>query len=65
MTTFTEQLDQYGYNRRMAERATIRPAIMADDSNGVVFRHGRSVIVLTADEANRLMDEMSVILDAD
>lgn len=63
--TFTEQLDQYGYNRRMADRASVSPAVMADDTNGLVLRHGRSVIVLTADEAERLINEMrGVLLDA-
>lgn len=65
MSSFTEQLDQYGYNRRMADRATVQPAAMADDSNGLVFRHGRSVIVLTADEANRLIIEMQEVLSDD
>ncbi|SDS33052.1 hypothetical protein SAMN04489752_1476 [Brevibacterium siliguriense] len=62
MSIFTEQLDQYGYNRRMADRTTVQPAVMADDSNGLVIRHGRSVIVLAADEAERLIGEMTEVL---
>lgn len=62
MSNFTEQLDQYGYNRRLAARATVQRASMADDSNGLVLFHGRSVIVLTADEAARLISEMQEVL---
>jgi len=62
MNIFNEQLDQYGYNRRLAARAAVRPAVMADDSKGLVLNHGRSVIVLSADEANRLITEMQEAL---
>lgn len=61
MSDFIEQLDQYGYNRRMAERASVQKAIMADGGNGLVLRHGRSLIVLTADEAANLIGEMQEV----
>lgn len=64
MSTFTEQLDQYGYNRRLAAKANTQPAIMADGSNGLVLFHAKSVIVLTADEAKRLIADMGVIVNA-
>lgn len=65
MSDFIEQLDQYGYNRRLAERSSAQKAVMADGSNGLVLRHGRSVIVLTADEAMKVIGEMQEVMAND
>lgn len=63
MSTFIEQLDQYGWNRRLANKATVQPAAMADGEDGVVLFHGKSVIVLARHEAKRLLTEMGELLE--
>lgn len=65
MSTFVEQLDQYGYNRRLAARTAVQLAVMADGADGLVIRHGKSLIVLRADEARNLMGDMQSVLAHD
>lgn len=52
---FTEKPEHYGRNRLLAEKTYAKPATLADGSAGAVMHYGRSVIVLSENEAHKLI----------
>lgn len=60
---FTEKLEHFGRNRQLAERSYVKPATLANGSDGVVIHHGRTPIVLSADEAEGLIAAVRGVLD--
>ena len=54
-TMFTEKAEHYGRNRLLAEKTYAKPATLADGSTGAVMHHGRNIIVLSENEAHKLI----------
>ena len=60
---FKEKLTMHGDNRRYAANLEIRPALIADGSEGVMVRHGKRIMVFTRDEAQTLLEGIKEVLE--
>ena len=51
---FKEKERRHRMNRRLAKDIRVRPAVLADDTHGVVIRYGGDLLVLSSTEAVQL-----------